>query len=179
VRVTSFLPIQQGLKSAALFAACVGLIGCAVTSPPAIIASNAAPAGAISSVNLLKPEDDQTQPGLLHAALVQEFTLRGVDISSDADAVAEMSYSVGPSSMGLYTNQTGKPDSEAVQIAETRKSHWYDECEAVRVRASLALFDRGSGELMGTSSAQSTLCADATPNHAEIAKLLISEALER
>ena len=179
--MTSFLAIRQGLKSAGLLAACVGLTACAVTTPPAIIASDGASAGPgpVASVNLLKPADDQTQPGLLHAALVEEFGRRSVEISSEADIVAEMSYSSGSSSMGLYTNQSGKPDSEAEQVAETRKSRWYDACETVRVRASLALFDRSSGKLMGTSSAQSTQCADTTPDHAEIAKLLINDALER
>jgi len=179
VQVTRFLSVRLGLKSAALLGACVGLIGCAVTSPPAITASNGGAVSPISNINLLKPEDDQTQPGLLHAALVQEFARRNVEVSSDADIVAEMSYSSGPSSMGLYTSQSGKPDSEAEQVAETRQSRWYDACKTVRVRASLALFDRGSGELKGTSSAQSTLCADATPNHVEIAKILIGDALER
>lgn len=177
--VTRFLSVRQGLKSAALFGAGLGLIGCAVTSPPVITASNGGSVSAISNVNLLKPDNDQTQPGLLHAALVQEFARRNVEVSSDADTVAEMSYASGPSSMGLYTSQSGEPDTEAAQLAETRKSRWYDACKTVRVRASLALFDRGSGELKGTSSAQSTLCANATPNHAEIAKLLINDALER
>lgn len=179
MRVTSFLPIRKGLKTAALLAACVGLAGCAVTTPPTIIASDGAPLGPLASVNLLKPADDQTQPGLLHAALAEEFGRRNIEISSDADIVAEMSYSSGSSSMGLYTSQSGKPDSEAQPVAETRKSRWYDACATVRMRASLALFDRSSGKLMGTSSAQSTLCADTTPDHAKIAKLLISDAMKR
>lgn len=153
------------------------LPGCAVTSPLTTTQINGTRVELVSTVDLPDPEEGLTQASQLHAALVKELGRRNVSLASDANVVGQMSYSASPVSIGIYSNQSTKPASEAIAIAEAQESHWYDRCKAVRVRASLALFARDSGQALSSSSAQTTICEDGAVDHDEVARLLIDSVL--
>ncbi len=99
-----------------------------------------------------------------------------MEIAEDADAVADFAISVSPSPVGLYASEAGKSDDQPEQIATTRKQRWYDACEAVRVQASLVLYNRGNGELLKSSKAESMGCEGDMPV-AELAELLADDLL--
>ena len=166
-----------------LFSASALLTGCSVVSPPELVVSSQAAPRSLSEINLLQPDDKQTESVAFHAALVRELAARGVPLSPKAGVVAEMSVATRSTSTGLYTNEAGKADGEATALtgdeSEVRKSRWYDACRAASVRATLALFDRTTGEALGTSTAQSTICEKGRPDHSALARLLVTDALGR
>lgn len=154
-----------------------GLTGCAVTSPLSTTEISGTRVELVSQVDLPKPEEGLTQASQLHSALVEELNRRKISIASDANVFGQMSYSTSPVAVGLYSNQSTNPASEAVTIAEAQESHWYDRCKAIRVRASLALFARDSGQALSSSSVETTICEDGTVDHDEAARLLIDNVL--
>ncbi len=171
------------ILGATLFVTSALLAGCSVVSPPELVVSSQAAPRSLSEITLLQPDEKQTEAVAFHAALVRQLDARGVTLSPNAGVVAEMSVATRSTSTGLYTNEAGKVDGEATALtgdeADVRKARWYDACRAASVRATLALFDRSTGEALGTSTAQSTICEKGQPDYSALARLLVSDALGR
>ncbi|MEM8724097.1 MAG: hypothetical protein AAGE86_01105 [Pseudomonadota bacterium] len=153
------------------------MAGCAVQSPPVLTSSVGQAPSAIARIHLIEPDAEQAQRGALFAAMVQELRGRGVELSEDADAVADIAISVSPSPVGLYASEAGKSDEEPEALATTRKRRWYDACEAVRVQATLVVYNRADGALRKSSKAESMDCDDGEPPIAELAALLADDLL--
>lgn len=151
---------------------------CAVRSPPELRTSQGSPTG-LSALDLLAPDNEQSQRVAMHAALTDALSDQGVSISSGAPAVGEFSISSGDAGVGLYVSEAGETALEPRPVAEARKARWLDLCTPVRVQASLAVFDRASGSLVKRSSAHGTICeGDETP-YANLAAILTENLLSR
>ncbi len=174
-----FLNLHVAIARILQLGSCACLMGCAVTSPLATTQINGTRVAAVSEVDFPEPEAEQTEASQLRMALVQELGRRDISVTSDANMLAQMSYSASPSSIGIYANQSDNSDSEAVPMTDTRTSRWYDRCKTVRVRASLALFEKDSGELRSSSTVQATICDGDTADHDEVAQQLIDNVLAR
>lgn len=153
------------------------LAACSVQSPPTIRTSVGTAPTAISTIHLVQPESDRTQRAAFHSSVVQALSDRGISISDSAPYVGDLAMSVSPSPVGLYVSEAGKTDAEPSPMATTRETRWYDACEAVRIQASLVLFDRSNGTQLKSSEAESIACADADPPMEEIAALLVEDLL--
>jgi len=171
--------LKRIIARAVQLGGCACLMGCAVTSPLATTKISGAPVETVSQIDLPEPESTQTRAVQLHSALLQELDRRSIKLAADANTLAEMSYSASPTTVGLYTNQSASPDSEATRVVETLPSRWYDRCETVRVRASLALFGKDSAEELIASTVQATVCDGDDADYAEIAQLLLDNVLAR
>ncbi|MEL6530348.1 MAG: hypothetical protein AAFQ27_10320 [Pseudomonadota bacterium] len=157
----------------ALAAAC--LAGCSVQSPPELRTSIGTAPSSIAQMQLIAPDSDQTQRGQFHQAVSRELQQRGVTLSETAGLVADLAMSVSPGPVGVFASEAGKTDNQPTQIGSTRKSRWYDSCEAVRVEASLALYDRTSGGLMKSGKAESFMCENGAPPYEDLARLLVDD----
>ncbi len=155
----------------------VSLAACSVQTPPGIRTSVGSTPTPISSIHLIEPESEQAQRTQLHAAIARQLRDRGVALSQDANIVADLAVSMSPSPVGIYASEAGQTDTEPASMATTRERRWYDACEAVRLQASLVLFNRESGVQMKTSKAESMGCAEAEPPVDEIAALLVEDLL--
>jgi len=160
-------------------AACVALCfaGCSVQSPPVVTTSVGNAPSSITEIHILEPDSDQTQRGQLYVALTQELADRGVAPSGSANLVADLAISVSPGTVGVYASEAGKTNAEPDQLATTRKRRWYDSCEAVRIEASLAVYNRSDGTLQKSSDAESISCADSPLPVAELASVLADDLL--
>lgn len=158
------------------FMAVVLLSGCTVYEPPAIQASQGS-STSTTSVALTAPDETQVNRVAFHGALSNVFASRGISIADTAPVVADFSISTSPADVALLASEAGKTENPPQPIADPRKPNWTDGCKATRVRATLALFDRASGNLMQSSTAHATICADSTPPYEEMATTLIADAL--
>lgn len=150
------------------------LVGCAVKTPPQIRVSDGQ-SNAITALNLLLPDAPQTQRMAMHSALAAELRNRGISLSPQADTIGEFAIASTDASLGVYTGEAGKSDEEPQPVAEPRDPKWLDICSPVRVQATLAVFDKSSGNLMKRSSAHSTICdGDALP-YTELSKVLADD----
>ncbi len=113
----------------------------------------------------------------MFAALAGALQSRGVGLSETADAVADLAISVSPSPVGIFASEAGKTDSEPDALVTTRERRWYDACEAVRVQATLVLYDRSNGQLRKSSKAESVACADSELPFAQLSELLADDLL--
>ena len=154
----------------------IALAGCAVKTPPQIRTSHGE-SSAITTLNLLPPDEKQTQRMAMHSALVKEFGERGVSLSPQADNIGEFAIASTDANLGVYMGKAGKTGEEPRPVAEPRDPKWLDICSPVRVQATLAVFDKGSGNLTKRSRAHSTICkGDALP-YATLSKVLADDLL--
>ncbi len=165
---------QRFLSSAILAASCSLAAACAVTVPPQISSSTGA-APSAQSVHLIEPDKDQAQLLALHSALKRSLAAKGITVAEDADVVGEFSLSQRAASLGVFASEAGNDTEPPRPVTEPRKARLFDLCEAVKVEANLALFDRASGRLVQQSKAQGTICEGKEPPMDEFAEILVSE----
>ncbi len=157
--------------------AAVWLAGCSVQSPPVLRTSAGTAPSSITQIHVIEPDADQTQRGQFYAAVTQELQRRGVEQSETASLVADLAISVTPGPVGVFASEAGKTDKEPDQLTTTRKSRWYDACEAVRVEASLVAYNRADGALQKTSKAEGFMCENGKPPFGDLARLLADDLL--
>lgn len=153
---------------------CALISGCAVNAPPVLRSDNGLSRD-ISRIHLITPEENQPQRIALHDALSDALGAKGIEVSDDANTIGEVAIAGSPSTVGLYAGEAGASDDNARPIAQIRKSRWYDGCKASRMKASLAVFDRTSGDLITRSEVESVTCEGDPMPMAEIAELLVDE----
>ena len=168
-------PIPARSWIVATGAAC--LAACSVQTPPTIRTSAGAAPSAVSELYLIEPESEQAQRAQFHSAITRKLQERGVNLSEGAALVADLAVSVSPSPVGIFASEAGKTDAEPVSVATTRERRWFDACEAVRVQATLVLYNRADGTQMKSSKAESMGCANAEAPVDEIAALLVDDLL--
>ncbi|MEM6266592.1 MAG: hypothetical protein AAF707_03635 [Pseudomonadota bacterium] len=155
---------------------CGLLLGCAVSVEPRLARSTGS-SPELSQLHLLAADPAHPQRSELYVALQKKLEDRGIVISPEAPVIAELSLSITDASVGLYASEAGSPDTNAASMADPRRQRWYDGCKAIRVEASLAVFDRGDGALRKISEADSTICEDAAIPIYELAVILRDDLL--
>ena len=167
---------SSAFQSAGMGIGCALVSACAVNAPPIVRSDNAGSPG-FSKIALIAPDENQSQRLQLNTAIGSAFEARGIGLADDAGAVGEVAIADSPSSVGLYAVADGASDENARPIAQIRKRRWYDACKAARTKATLAVFDRASGELIKRSAVESITCEGDAPPMDEMAELLTAEIL--
>lgn len=153
-----------------------GLVGCAVAEAP-MITSSAGSVGDMKTVSVI--EGDAEQLGRMEFAneLGAAFQQRGIARAENGDYIADFSVGAVGGQVWVALDEGKEKDAAPLSLATETKSSIFDKCEKQRVRASLALFERASGELVGKNDAQAIICAGAELPMKELAELLVSDVL--
>ncbi|MEP2737293.1 MAG: hypothetical protein ABJP34_13460 [Erythrobacter sp.] len=163
----------------ALFASTL-TAGCTVHSEPSIQGSTGNAAG-MRDVAILETATDQSLRTAFAEHLKIAFRARGVPADSKAEIMGDFAVSTMPADMSIATSNPDAPDSSTsagliVQSAQ-RQERLFDNCEAVRYRATLVLFNRSSGERVHRAAGESQGCVDDPVPLNELADLLVRDAL--
>lgn len=161
-------------NSAGLAVCCALLAGCSVKTEP-LLRSETGTLRSFSQIALIAPEAEQIHRLRLHNAVASALASQGIDANADSNAVGEVAIAVSPSTVGLYAGEASAPDDQSRPIADIRNERWYDGCGTARIKASLAVFDRGTGELIKRSQVERHICAEKELPAEELAQLLVSE----
>ncbi|MEL7198591.1 MAG: hypothetical protein AAGL10_09775 [Pseudomonadota bacterium] len=162
------------LKPVGMALFCALMTGCAVNAPVVLQSNTDTPVG-FSELQLIAADKDQAHRSALHTAVSRVLEGEGVTISDDAGTVGEIAIADSDSSVGLYASEAGASDDNAQPIAQIREKRWYDGCGTSRTKASIAVFDRASGNLIKRSQVESVTCTGSPLPIDEIADLLVDE----
>ena len=154
----------------------LALAACSVDQPPGIAASLSRPQ-AIGAVTIVAAEEAQAGRADFAQALASAFEKRGIAVGEDAGFIVDLSIAAAGGEVLLALDQGGGKDAAVLTLANPTRSGLFDRCAKERVRASIAVFARDSGNLVGKSDAQAIQCkGDAMPLEA-LADLLLDDVL--
>ncbi|NNF93191.1 MAG: hypothetical protein HKM91_01135 [Altererythrobacter sp.] len=146
---------------------------CSVQTEPVITASQGSAVRTVA-VSLVPPDEEQTDRTALYDALALAFEADGISLSENAPFVAEFAMSSNNAEAAIYLAQAGTDNPEPEMIVDVRDRKFIDECKAARFRAQLVMFDRSSGSISSTATAESISCLGDVPPYDQIATLLVS-----
>lgn len=174
-------PAYCKVKSAFLALVLTPLVaGCAVYSAPAIKDRTGKVAG-LKEIAILAGDKDGKLRNRFREELQASFGSNGVKSVDTAETIGDFAISIIPADATIASSKAGiaKPATPSdINIkSEPRRSYIFDGCEAVRIRASLVLFDRASGNLLQRSEGTADGCKGETPPTQELAELLARNVL--
>ena len=156
----------------------LALGGCAVASPFALQSSGS---GVPTRAVVAMPIDAQegSDRARLAAALQRAFADRSVTVASDGSLLADYAVSLTSAEAGLTTSIASTDESAIAWQASPRKSRLFDGCEPQRLRATLVLLDRASGDLVYRGEGEATDCSFSSSALDAVAEALVADALAR
>jgi hypothetical protein len=165
---------QRGFCASALLT----LAGCAVATPFALDSTGqGVPARAV--VALPAEAAAGSDQARLAAALQRAFSANAVSTAKDGRYLADFAVSLRDAAGGLTTS-TEAVDEQAIDWqAHPRNRRLLDGCTAQRMRATLVLFDRQSGEMVYRGQGEATDCGFSDEAMDEVASALVADALGR
>lgn len=179
--------IKAKVRTGAVRVALGALLGlsasaCAVTQPIAVVATdlpgNPTQIDAVDMTIADKPEASNR----FGQALVSAFADAGVARTATAGLVADYGLSLAPASTAIVDKpretDPANPAAPARTIVLPRKGSPLDKCAAQRMKATLSLFDRATGELRYRGEGSAIECAFAPDDEAAMAAALVSDAME-
>lgn len=150
------------------------LAGCTVATPPTISSTlGSLPNG--GTVQLAPFESDGTLRGAFGEALEQTFSEHGIVVEEGSATIAEFAIAARNASGGVADPAASTPDA-IVWESLPRDSHWTDECEAIRLRATLVLLNRADSTLAYRGVAESDVCAYSQADLRALADTLVADA---
>ena len=157
------------------------LSACAVRTPPEILSSTGGAAGT-RDIALVVTDDDSALRTSFRNTLKEAFKDRAIAYSDKADLIGDFAISIVPADVELASTKpenASNPANETSIVTQSaaRKSRLLDKCEAVRFRATLALFGRKSGERIHRAESEAFGCkSDHTPLR-QLAQSLVDNAV--
>lgn len=157
----------------AAFAA--GLAGCAVTEPLSLESIAKGVPRSVTVALIVESGDAGTQRGVFGLALAKSFADNAFAINPSALLVADYAIAVSGADAGMANSELQA--NEVDWLSEPRKERRFDECEAKRLRGSLALFNRETGAQVYRGSASQIGCDFSDQDVSEMAQALVRDAL--
>lgn len=161
------------------------LTACAVQTPPEILNSTGGAAGTRDIALLLPTDDESALRVSFRDNLKAAFKDHAIAYDEEANVIGDFAISTMPANVELAStaveassassNET--PDETIVTQSAARKSLLLDKCEAVRFRASLALFERKSGERIHRAESEAFGCKSNQAPLRRLAKALVGNAV--
>lgn len=110
--------------------------------------------------------------------VIAAFAKRGIATSDAATAVVDLSVSYRDAEVAILANEQAQGETNAFVLkSESREGKWYERCQAKRLSATLAIFDRKSGIIDYRATAKSDHCEGDRPAVTELAHLLVADAM--
>ncbi len=150
--------------------------GCAVNDPP--ILERAGSYQGLTSVEIVATEDAGPVQAAFREAIIAEFSQHEVSILDGAPSVVELSISSRSADIAILPSEPSEGgDIDLTYQSDARKSRWYESCDAERLRAQLAVFERTSGKLGYRAVAQSDHCQGEPQPIAQLAQMLVADVM--
>lgn len=150
---------------------------CAVTSPLAIDSTGDGITSA-GKVALAVSNDEKSERRARFAgALGEAFADRSIPVAADGGYVADYAISLGEAADGVVRGEA-KAGTEPDWLATPRSAGRFDKCDAQRMRGTLVLFDRASGEVIYRGSASRIECGFDDGDIDAMADALVADALK-
>lgn len=155
---------------------CALAASCAINDPLAL--DRAGSPRSLASIELVASEDSGEMQSAFRNAVITEFERRGIAISEGAEAVVDLSISFRSAEIAILPGEDGKMGEGSYNLrSDAREGRWFENCDAARLRATLAVFDRSSGSLDYRASAQSDHCEGENLPITQLAELLVADVM--
>jgi len=165
-------------RAAWLLPALVFTAACAVSSP-FTVNSTGTGVPAQASISLAGEETAGTHRASLHSALQRAFATEAVTLSDDGKYLADFSISIRNAEGGLTTSIEAKDEAEIDWETKPRDSRLLDGCDAKRMRATLVVLDRATGQRIYRGEGEATECDFSGDAMDGVARQLVRDALSR
>lgn len=162
---------------------------CAVKSPPQILNSTGGAAGT-QTIALVPSEQESALRASFRENLKTAFKDRAIAYSDKAKVIGDFAISISPADVELASTiaeikraapreSTDKAQDQTNIVTQSaaRKSRLLDKCEAVRFRASLALFDSASGERFHRAESEAFGCKGDRAPLRQLSRALVGNAV--
>lgn len=171
---SDFKIVSRDSIRAGLIAIGIALSGCAVTTPASIVSTD----GELSqsaAIEMAPFEADGSLRAIFGAALRESLGNRAVAAGEPAPMIAEFAISARNAEGGI-ADPAGSTPSAIVWESLPDKSRWYDECEAIRLRATLVVLNRTDGSIAYRGVAESNVCEYNQADLRALADTLLADA---
>lgn len=166
--------IRSRLSTLLPFGALAILSGCAI-SQPATLASAQASGTELQSVYLLSDDEDNALRSRLDAALRSAMGDRSTAVEEGADLIGDFGISARDATLAV---QSIADTNEGADSLEMRfRNRFYHSCRPDRIRATLVLYARESGEMRGRAEGEFLACPGDFGELNNLAQLLVDEAM--
>lgn len=165
-------------RQATIVWAAATLGGCAVATPISI-ESSGRPVPGFASLHL-EPTSDTRQAGRIEfeQALKQALAARDIAIDGAAPVLADYAVSIREARLGIAKKPAeGASATEPEWQSGARSNRLLDRCKALRLRATLVLFSRSSGDRIYRGAAETDSCEVSSADYARLASSLVEDAL--
>ena len=164
-------------KPAAVTLMTLSLTACAVTVPVNVTTTTGAlPAG--SSVELANYDRNESMRAHFGDALSEAFSSADIGLRGDGPVIAEFAIASRAADSGLADPETSTPEN-IVWRSQPRNPDWLDECNAMRMRATLVLLSREDGSLLYRGVAEAIDCDFSDAQYDAMADALVNDARSR
>lgn len=158
-----------------LFAA---LCGCSVATPFAVQSSGSGVPAPVAVALSGTPEANSDQARLAQA-LQRAFAERTIAVSADGALLADYAVSLSDAEGGQTTSLSATDEAAVQWQARPRQSRLFDRCNARRMRATLVLLDRATGELVYRGEGEAVDCDFPDSAFDGVAQALVADAFAR
>lgn len=163
----------RGVVAAGVLA--VTLSACSVSTAPLI--ERTGPGISTSTTVTLTGASGTPTQDKFRAALERHFASYGIPVSNSGALVVDYSMSARPAEIGLATTRPDPVAGTAVDyVSIPREDEFLQECRPQRLRATMVIFDRGSGSLQYRGVREITLCDISATSIEEMAAELVKDA---
>ncbi len=157
------------------------LAGCSVKTPLRVSDKIGQPVE-IVAIELVERDSNSILSKEFEQALRQELEARGISFETGAALVGDLAIAARSSKSVISKGVSGANGADAIDDEDatkpqSRRDKLLDKCEAHRVRATLALFDRKQGVLAYRASAEKDICKDAPIAFGALAQVLADDLL--
>ncbi len=150
------------------------LVGCTVTQPTSIISTTGQiPQG--NAVQLPSIETDGSLRATFGRALDAAMAAQSIEITDDASVVAAYAVAVREARTGV-ADPAASTEEEVIWESQPRPGGIFDICDAQRLRGTLVLLDRASGEVVYRGVGESTSCEFDEAELVTLAEVLVADA---
>lgn len=180
--------VSQALCKRRVTLSCLALLplisSCAVQTPPQILNSIGGAHGT-REIFLSAADEDSALRASFRDRLKTAFIDRAIAYNDNADVMGDFAISTLPANVELASTDSA-PDSvhsdqtsqkSLVTQSAARKSLLLDNCEAVRFRATLVLFNRKSGERIHRAESEAFGCEGDQVPLSQLAIALVDNSL--
>jgi len=168
--------VSQALCKRRVTLSCLALLplisSCAVQTPPQILNSIGGAHGT-REIFLSAADEDSALRASFRDRLKTAFIDRAIAYNDNADVMGDFAISTLPANVELASTDS----APLVTQSAARKSLLLDNCEAVRFRATLVLFNRKSGERIHRAESEAFGCEGDQVPLSQLAIALVDNSL--
>ena len=169
----AFYPMPATSLAAPVLLSMLVLSGCAVKQPLAIqSAGRAIPAS--SDISFIDKVEASPQQASMQASISKAMAKHSLTIGANAALLADVAATERPADIGF-----AKDKAEIDWTSQPRKQHWTDKCAAKRLRTTLVISERSSGNIVYRGTGEIIDCEFNASDYDNLAQRLVADATSK